>query len=130
MKKHIWLARRYRVFDKTLTCVKTVLGGVSAIIMRGRANVNMDIFEQLRSIDQTVKDRHRELCINDKNLYALDYGEGHILGGGVSFAGQQVPWAMSQQFPQISLHQDFDHDGIPDALDNYNGPGAQAPHFW
>ena len=98
--------------------------------MRGRCNVNMDIFEQLRGIDQAVKNRHRELCINDKNLYALDYGEGHILEGGASFAGQQVPWASFQQFPQISLNNDFDHDGIPDALDNYFGPGANPPHQW
>lgn len=44
--------------------------------MRRMANVNMDIFEQRRGINQAVKNMQTgmEQCINNKSLYALDYG--------------------------------------------------------
>lgn len=47
--------------------------------------------------------------------------EGLGLAGGPNLTppwDQRAPWAMSN---------DFDHDGIPDALDFYVGPGAFPP---
>ena len=64
------------LFDKTLNYINEVLNDVPAIIMRRMANVNMDIFEQRRGINQAVKNMQTgmEQCINNKSLYALDYG--------------------------------------------------------
>ena len=55
----------------------------------------------------------------------LHPGDGSSLHGGAGFgAALPVPW---QRGGMMAAQQDFDHDGIPDAFDDYFGPGAHAP---
>lgn len=73
----------------------------------------MDIFEQIKCID-----RIKETRANSEYLNILSAS-----GEGMGFSGM-IPW--DRNSPQ-ALNNDFDLDGIPDALDNYFGQGAWHP---
>lgn len=76
----------------------------------------MDLFEFLDKVDEYVEKRKYQEA-QDILLVAHGMAESHI-NASKSFA---VPWTHNQPW---DLHHDFDHDGIPDALDNHYGPGA------
>ena len=76
----------------------------------------MKLLKHVQEIDNIIEKR-----IEQENNDLL-LSNGIMPSGGVGFnSSNQVPW--SQNTPW-ALNHDFDLDGIPDALDNYNGPGA------
>ncbi|GJQ51079.1 MAG: hypothetical protein HKUEN01_34650 [Candidatus Kuenenia stuttgartiensis] len=80
----------------------------------------MNIFEQLEKIDVYIEKRQCQEA--DDILLATDAdtinGMGFINGTNTFLPySQKASW---------SMNRDFDHDGIPDALDNYVGSGANA----
>jgi hypothetical protein len=74
----------------------------------------MNIFEQLREVNDLINN-------DDKSEYNTLFSEGAVSGVGFGANGNDVPWTQDTPW---SIHDDFDHDGISDALDNYCGPGA------
>ena len=79
----------------------------------------MFLLEHLRAIDEMI-DMHRKQVEKD---FLLETGAD--LGQGLGFAGATgVPWSKTAPW---ATKQDFDHDGIVDALDDYFGPGAHPP---
>lgn len=71
--------------------------------------------------DHIVKFRIERFTHNSSELENMGNSSNNEMGAAFAGAGvhwnQTAPWAMKQ---------DFDHDGIPDALDRHMGPGAQA----
>ena len=79
----------------------------------------MDLFQHISIIDQLIE-RKRQREDQDILLAA-----GGAVGEGLGFAGATgVPWSKTAPW---STKEDFDRDGIVDALDNYPGPGANPP---
>jgi len=76
----------------------------------------LKLLQHIQGIDEIIEKR-----IEEENNDLL-LSEGMIPTGGLGFNGNNhVPW--SQNAPW-DLNYDFDNDGIPDALDNFNGPGG------
>lgn len=81
----------------------------------------MNIFEQLEKIDEYIEKRK----LQEAEDILLASGMGSGTGMGFS-SGGGVPW--THRTPP-TLDFDFDADGIPDALDDYWGPGAFEDEF-
>ena len=89
----------------------------------------MNSFEQLNRIEQTISTVLRQggrasfqagVAGNPAGgAMATEFSSGQV--GGVSY---WVPWDMHGFW---NMNQDSDHDGIPDAIDYYSGPGAFPP---
>ena len=71
--------------------------------------------------DHIVKFRIERFTHNSSELENMGNSSNNEMGA--AFAGAGVPW---NQTAPWAMKQDFDHDGIPDALDRHMGPGAQA----
>ena len=79
----------------------------------------MNLLQHILTIDQLIE-RRRQQEDQDVLLAA-----GGTICEGLGFAGATgVPWSKTAPW---ATKQDFDHDGIVDALDDYFGPGAHPP---
>lgn len=74
----------------------------------------MNIIQHILVIDDKLEN-------NNKNFIDSIYDFDDLNDLGLNFSSNSVPW--SQNTPW-AMQQDFDNDGIPDALDNYFGMGA------
>ena len=74
----------------------------------------MRILEELNRIDDYI--RKRQVA---EPMLGLMEGSSSAFG-----LAARAPW---NQTSRSALTTDGDQDGIPDALDNYFGPGAQDP---
>ena len=81
----------------------------------------MNIFEQLEKIDEYIEKRRYQ----EAEDILLASGMGSEMGMGFSrthpIFGERVPW---QHDTPWAMQHDSDFDGIPDALDYHQGPGA------
>ncbi|WP_343338827.1 hypothetical protein TPELB_10240 [Terrisporobacter petrolearius] len=75
----------------------------------------MNIIQHILIIDDKLENSNDKKFVD--SLYDFDDSNDF----GLNFSSNSVPW--SQNTPW-AMQQDFDHDGIPDALDNYFGMGA------
>jgi len=81
----------------------------------------MGILSQLELIDEYIENRKYQE--SEDILLSEGMGTGSFFGK--NFNPNKVPY--SQNAPW-SMENDFDNDGIPDALDNHIGPGAENQH--
>lgn len=81
----------------------------------------MNILEQLEKIDEYIE--KRKYLEAEDILLASDMGSE--IGKGFSntrpIFGERVPWQHNNPW---DMQMDSDFDGIPDALDYHQGPGA------
>lgn len=79
----------------------------------------MSILSQLELIDEYIENRKYQ----ESEDLLLSEGMGMSNFLGKSFSANKVPY--SQNAPW-AMKTDFDNDGIPDALDNHIGTGAES----
>ena len=81
---------------------------------------DMKIFDEIENIDDKIKSYEDE-----KNIELL-LENGSIPQNAQAFGSSAMgaPWL---QHTQQSAYRDTDGDGIPDALDNHFGAGANDP---
>jgi len=78
----------------------------------------MDLLKQIHEIDAAIQKQ------TESENAEMMLAEGIMPSGGMGLSGDgsEVPW--SQTSLPWALDHDFDHDGIPDALDDHFGSGA------
>ena len=79
----------------------------------------LQIFYHLEKIIEYVAFRKSQ----ELSELALSAGDFSHAGMGFNSQGSHLPYSQTAPW---AMQRDFDHDGIPDALDDHIGPGAQT----
>ena len=86
----------------------------------------MNIFEQLGKIDEYIEKTKLQEAQDILLAGGMNSGLGIGFSGNHPMLGAKVPWQHNNPW---DMQRDSDFDGIPDALDYHQGPGAFEDEF-